>query len=309
MLLADDQGSKIVMLSRIVLRVLLFAVLSAPVLVAGQGRLSVYVVNYPLQYFAQRIAGTHAEVIFPVPANIDPAFWQPDVESIAAFQQADLILLNGAGYAKWIDRVSLPRRKRVDTSVAFRDKYIHVDEGVTHSHGPGGDHSHTGAAFTTWLDFNQAVEQARVIAAALIRERPRWKDDFEKNMAALETELLALDQQIKTMAAVRPDQPLLASHPVYQYFQRRNGLNLKSVMWEPDEVPDEAMWSELEFILKKHPARWMIWEGEPNPQSVQRLRAMGVESIVFNPAGNRPEVGDFLSVMRQNGNNLHQAFK
>ena len=71
-------------------------------------------------------------------------------------------------------------------------------------------------------------------------------------------------------------------------------------MWEPDEVPNETLWRGLGQTLKDHPASWMLWEGEPNPQSVQRLRGMGVESIVFNPAGNRPDEGDFLSVMRDN---------
>ena len=297
------------MLARVVLRVILCAVLSAPVLAAGQGRLSVYVDNYPLQYFAQRIAGEHADVTFPTTGDEDPALWQPTIEIIAGYQQADLILLNGANYAKWVDRVSLPQRKLVDTSASFRDHYIHVKAGTTHSHGPGGDHSHTGTAFTTWLDFNQAAEQARAIADAMTRKQPALEEVFVRNFTALEADLLALDKLIQSIVATRPDLPLMASHPVYQYFQRRYGLNLQSVMWEPGEVPGEVQWTGLERILKEHPASWMIWESEPHPQSVKRLRGMGVESIVFNPAANRPEAGDFLSVMRQNVKHLQRVFK
>ena len=296
------------MIARVLLRAILCAVLSTSAMAAGQGQLTVYTVNYPLQYFAQRIAGEHADVIFPVPAGEDPAFWQPPVDIIAGYQQADLILLNGAGYAKWVNRVSLPRRKLVDSSASFRDDYIHVEEGVTHSHGPGGDHSHTGTAFTTWLDFKQAAGQARAIADAMSRQRPEWATDFSRNLAELEAELLELDQQIQSAVAAKPDLPLLASHPVYQYLQRRYGLKLHSVMWEPDEVPDEAAWSALEHIHREQPARWMIWEGEPNPESVQRLRNLGVGSRVFDPAGNRPQAGDFLDVMRQNVKNLQRIF-
>ena len=160
--------------------------LLAASIAVGQEKLTVYAVNYPLQYFAQRIAGEQAEVILPVPSDIDPAFWQPDVKAIASFQQADIILLNGAGYAKWVNRVSLPRRKRVDTSTGFRDRYIRTEAGVTHSHGREGDHSHTGTAFTTWLDFTQAAEQARAVAGALSHQRPGSKDVFARNLAALE---------------------------------------------------------------------------------------------------------------------------
>ena len=38
-------------------------------------KLTVYVVNYPLQYFAERIAGEHARVVFPAPPDEDPALW------------------------------------------------------------------------------------------------------------------------------------------------------------------------------------------------------------------------------------------
>ncbi len=309
MSISPEQEPKIIMLARVVLRVILCAVLSAPALAVGQDRLSIYTVNYPLQYFAQRIAAEHADVVFPAPADEDPAFWQPSVEIITGYQKADLILLNGANYAKWVNRVSLPRRTLVDTSAAFRDHYIHVKAGTTHSHGPGGEHSHTGIAFTTWLDFRQAAEQARAITGAMTRKQPALEVVFERNFAALEADLLDLDKQIQSIVANKTDLPLVASHPVYQYFQRRYGLNLQSVIWEPDEVSGEAQWAGLERTLKEHPASWMIWEGEPHPQSVKRLRGLGVGSIVFNPAGNRPEEGDFLTVMRQNVKHLQRVFK
>ena len=289
---------------RIVTTALLFAVSLAE---AGE-RLSVYTVNYPLQYFAQRIAGEQAEVTLPVPPAIDPAFWQPDVATIANFQQADIILLNGAGYAKWVNRVSLPRRKLVDTSAGFRDRYIHTEGDITHSHGREGDHSHAGIAFTTWLDFTLAVEQARAVAGALSRQRPGSKDIFERNLTALEQDLLDLDRQVQEIVATNPGKLLLASHPVYQYFRRRYGLNLQSVMWEPEAMPDAAQWSALARLLIEHPAGWIVWEGKPAPESVARLRSMGIGSLVFDPCGNRPGAGDFLSEMQNNIANLRRAY-
>lgn len=293
---------------RVFLGTILCLLLPVGVAAAEQGRLSVYTVNYPLQYFAQRIAGEHAEVVFPAPADMDPAFWQPTAEVVGGFQRADLILLNGAGYAKWVERAALPRRKLVDTSAAFRDRYIQVDATTTHSHGPGGDHSHAGIAFTTWLDFTQAVEQARAIAEALSGRRPELEKDFMGNFAALEVDLSQLDKQIQKIVAANPNQPMTASHPVYQYFQRRYGLNMHSVMWEPDEVPGMAQWSEFELALNKRPAKWMIWETEPAPEIDKRLRALGVESLIFEPLGNRSDEGDFLSLMQQNLINLRRAF-
>ena len=277
-------------------------------IVNAEDKLVVYTVNYPLQYFAQRIAGEQAEVILPMPADIDPAFWQPDAKDITSLQQADIILLNGAGYAKWLSRVSLPRRKLVNTSTSFSDRYIKITEGVTHSHGREGDHSHAGTAFTTWLDFTQAIEQARVITEAFSRLRPGSKDDFERNLVMLEQALLDLDKQVHDIIASDPDRALVASHPVYQYLKRRYGLHLESVMWEPGEVANEAGWLELALMLKKSLAKWMVWESEPNAENIARLQSMGVESLVFNPCGNRPVAGDFLSVMQQNLRELKRSY-
>jgi zinc transport system substrate-binding protein len=271
--------------------------------------LSVYVVNYPLKYFAERIGGDHVDVEFPAPKGTDPAYWIPNIATIGAFQQADLIILNGAAYAKWVDKVSLPRSKMVDTSKLFKDSYITIKEAVTHSHGAEGEHAHEGAAFTTWLDLDLAARQAEAIATAFASKEPELKSMFQKNHSELEKDLMALDQDIMQVVSKNRSKPLLASHPVYDYFSRRYGLNIKSVHWEPDEVPTEEQWIELQEILKDRPAAWMIWEGEPSPSSVAKLKSMGINSLVFDPCGNVPEQGDFLSVMRKNAENLKAAFQ
>ena len=271
-------------------------------------QLSIYVVNYPLKYFAERIAGKHANVVFPAPGDEDPAYWTPDIKTISAYQKADLILLNGAGYAGWIDKVSLPRSKLVNTSAGFKEQYIRIEGAVTHSHGAGGEHAHEGAAFTTWIDFGLATKQAEAIAKALSRKKPDLKKTFQRTYAALERDLMALDREIKAIVSKNPSQPLVGSHPVYDYFARRYGLNMKSVHWEPDETPNDQQWMALQAILKDPPAKWMIWEGDPIKSSVDRLKSTGVDSLVFDPCGNVPGQGDFLSVMKQNVENLKSAF-
>jgi zinc transport system substrate-binding protein len=233
----------------------------------------------------------------------------PNVKTIVGYQQADLILLNGANYAKWISKVSLPRSKMVDTSSTFKNRYITMKETITHSHGPEAAHAHESTAFTLWIDFDLAVKQAAEIVKALSRKKSELKDTFQKNYTSLENDLLTLDQEINEFVAKNRSLPLIMSHPVYDYFARRYKLNIKSVHWEPDEVPGDEQWIELRGILKDHPAQWMIWEGDPIKKSVGRLKTMGIYSLVFNPCGNVPEQGDFLSVMRENVKNLRQGFQ
>ncbi|MGI9342969.1 MAG: hypothetical protein ACR2QV_08960 [Gammaproteobacteria bacterium] len=40
----------------------------------------------------------------------------------------------------------------MNTSAGFVDRYVAVDDAVTHPHGPDGEHEHCDLAFTTWLD-------------------------------------------------------------------------------------------------------------------------------------------------------------
>ena len=49
-------------------------------------KITIYATNYPLQYFAMRIAGEHAIVELPVPPDVDPAFWSPKAETVALIQ-------------------------------------------------------------------------------------------------------------------------------------------------------------------------------------------------------------------------------
>lgn len=282
---------------------------TAPAPGSEEGGLSVYVVNYPLQYFAERIGGDGVEVFFPAPVDEDPAYWSPDPDVIAAYQGADLILLNGAGYAAWMQRASLPQTRLVDTSAGFQDQLIPLEAGVTHSHGPEGAHTHTGNAFTTWLDPTLAILQAQAVRDAFAKARPDREAAFQQGFEALEADLRDLDQRLTTAAAAIGDTPLLFSHPVYQYLIRRYGLNARSVHGEPDQPPTEAMWRELEELIAAHPAHWMVWEGEPAEATVKRLEALGLESLVYTPCGSAPGEGNFLGVMRKNAAGLDRSLR
>jgi zinc transport system substrate-binding protein len=272
------------------------------------GIVTVYVVNYPLKYFAERIGGAHVRVVFPAPVDEDPAFWQPDTKTISAYQQADLILLNGASFAKWTKTVSLPETRAVDTSASLADQYITVADAVTHSHGPDGGHAHPGTAFATWLDPQIALAQAEAIQRALTRLRPQHEEDFRQNLTSLNNDLNVLDHELSAAVGSKSERALVVSHPVYQYLQRRYRLNAKSVHWEPGEAPPPEMWEELAGMLEQHPAKWMLWEGTPTEENVKRLSELGVRSTVFDPCGNLPEEGGFLEAMRRNTENLRRVF-
>src|SRR5690606_40283951 len=140
------------------------------------------------------------------------------------------------------------------------------------------------------------IQQAQAIRDALAKQRPASASEFSTNYQKLESDLQALHQKLEAATADLKETPLVASHPVYGYFARRYGLQLKAVLWEPEVMPSEEQWAELKKLLADHPAKTMIWEGEPDPAIQARLDELGVAGCVVPPAGNTPEDGDYLAV-------------
>lgn len=266
--------------------------------------LTVAAANYPLQYFTERIAGDLVRVERLVPAGTDPADWTPDEAALLQLLEADLILLNGAGYERWLATVSLPANRLVDTTQPLNDRFIYSGEVVTHSHGPAGEHAHESLASMTWLDLSLAAEQARSVSEALIERLPEHAEALSANLASLVADLELLDGELVVIAGQSGQPALLTSHPVYQYFGRRYGFALSTVHWEPGDFPPASEWQHLEVLLEQSPARWMLWEAAPLRETRAELERLGVEPIVFHTLETAPGEGDFLSVMRGNINAL-----
>jgi hypothetical protein len=53
----------------------------------------------------------------------------------------------------------------------------------------------------------------------------------------------------------------------------------------------------------------MLWEDEPKGKTKALLKERGIQTLVFNPAANIPEKGDYLEIMNENADNLEGAFK
>ncbi len=269
----------------------------------------VIVSNYPLAYFAERLAGDHIDVSFLAADADDPAFWKPTAADIEAIQAADLICFNGAGFETWAAMYTLTPDNIVDTSTSFRDSLIPIEQTVTHRHGPEGDHSHGDTAFTTWIDFQQAAAQATALRDALLRIVPDRQQELKANYDRLVRDLESLDQDMQSLADEIGGRPLIVSHPVYQYWARRYDLNVKSLHWEPGASLGDAQIAELKQAIENHPAKLLIWENQPNSATAARLQSsFQMTSVVFDPCGSPPASGDWLTVMRENLDRLAAVF-
>ena len=247
----------------------------------------VYTTFFPMTAFTERIVGDLAMVVCPLPEDADAISWKPSPEQIRGFQDADLIVLNGAKFEKWPLTTSLPENRVVRTANGFSAEWIEYADATQHTHGPTGEHSHEGVDGHTWVDPVLAKRQAATIRDALIRLLPDQRAALEANYAGLSKDLDDLDARFKAL----PKGVILCSHPAWNYPARRYGW--QSVNFEPTDTG----LGELE-------GKVALWEGEPDAAVAQRLRA---PSIVFDPC--EAAGGDYFERMRANLDRLKAALE
>lgn len=264
----------------------------------------VYTTFYPLTWMANRLAGDDAEIVCPLPDDEDPIFWKPSEDTILAYQGADLIVVNGAEFEKWVLRVPLPESRIVQTAEPFREGWVTFEKAVEHSHGPSGAHAHEGIDGHTWVDPILAQAQATQVMAGLIRVQPESdaRQRVSERFAALEADLQALDARFKTLSEKYDGHALLASHPAYNYVAKRYGWRIISLDLDPEGMPSDAAFGEIRALLAQTPARHILWESPPTPEIAARFREdLGLESIVFSPCETPPDGGvDYLARMNEN---------
>ncbi len=279
------------------------------------GRPIVYTTLYPTKYFTERIGGDLLEVVCPVPVDEDVTFWMPDVETIAAYQQADLIVINGAEFAKWVRKVSLPLSRVVDTARPLKNEFIDFESTTVHSHGKGGKHAHEGIDGHTWMDPENAKIQAGEIKKALVKRFPKNEAAFQAGFVSLARDLDAVAGKLGYYKSIYKDQPLLASHPAFNYIASRYQWNLVSLDLGPDTVPSDEAITEINAILRKHPAKYLIWEEPPSAAVAERIRKeLGLVNVVFSPCEllSEQELADgkdYMTVMRRNLSNISVIFE
>ncbi len=260
--------------------------------------------NGPLKYFAQRLLEDKVEVRMLVPEGTDPAEWRPDVDAVLQLQKARLVLLNGAGYSSWLNKVSISSNKLVNTSASVADQWIALEGQVTHSHGPGGEHAHSGYAVTTWMDMSLARIQAAAVAKALHERWPEHRELIAANLTGLLSDIDALDRGYQEQAGRLAGRKIIFSHPVYQYFERRYGMSGQSLHWEQDTMPTRDQWQHLEKIIDEKAL--FIWEAEPSKKISIHMSEMSVASVVVDPGAN-PAGTDWLTIQKKNLASLQQV--
>ena len=175
--------------------------------------------------------------------------WSPSGDQVRRIQSARILLINGAGFEPWRDRVTLGRSKIVDTAAGYYDQFLRIPDAVVHQHGPDGAHSHPGTVWATWLDPELLTSQMRQVQDTLTTLLPDQAKAFASRAAEIQQELNQLEQQVNRLAAKTAKMKLtiLSDGPYYLYLGRRLGLEIQYLHWP---VATDALYEDNENAFR-----------------------------------------------------------
>ena len=212
---------------------------------------------------AARIGGDlfHFESIVPIGG--DPHLHEPTPRDAQIVSRADLILVNGLTFEGWLNE--LIENSGTDARV------VTITEGID----PIASTTYQNATDPhAWMDASRGVEYITNILAALIALRPEQEQTLRTNFTAYKAEIEALDQYISEQINAIPKNRriLITSHDAFQYYGRRYGIRLESILGTSTDADVQTSdIIRLNKVISSTEVPAVFVESTINPKLLQQL--------------------------------------
>ena len=215
---------------------------------AVQAPADIAATTLPMWQFTCRLTeGTDLTVTRLVTENVSCLHdYTLTVRQMKAIEGADVVILSGAGLEEFLSD-ALGSAAVIDASEG-----IELLEGGHHHHHEGEVHEeahHHEHDPHIWLSPAHAMEQARNICAGLSARYPEYAADFEKNLAALLTDLQTLEDYGKAQLSDLGSREILTFHDGFAYLADAFGLEIVEAIEE--ESGAEASAKELIHMIEE----------------------------------------------------------
>ncbi len=175
----------------------------------------------PAGWVAERIGGERVAVTTLLPPGRSPHTWEPAPRELMALSRARLVVVVGHPALPFEERLlAAARRDGEPAVVAMSDGVALLADSEGHGHATDPH---------VWLDPQAMRAAAARIAGALSVLDPAGAAAYRERLAALESEIAALDRDLRALLAPLPERRFLAYHPAWGYFAARYGLIQEAV--------------------------------------------------------------------------------
>lgn len=255
---------------------------------------------YPLHEFTKIIGGERIDVSIIIPPGIEPHDWEPTIQDLQKMQNADMIVINGAGLEPWIAKlVSVnPDILIVDTSdgIQLLEKGKHVFDNKIQND------PHI------WLDPVLAKKQIHNIVNGLAKIDPQNTNYYQDNANVYNAKLNLLDNKIKNELSVCEKKDFLAFHDAFSYFANEYGLNQNTIIGiNPSEEPTAATLQQIIQKAQYLDLHIIFTEEAVNPRVSQVIAdEIGAKVLILSPIEIYEKNSDYIKRMEQNLSNLKE---
>lgn len=280
--------------------------LSLPTL-ARAGRLKVVTTIRPLYAFTVQVAGQAAEVENLLPPGVGPHNYAFRPSDAVRLHSADVLVVNGLGLETWLQGLLEAARRPgliiIDTSAGIEP--LPLGEVTTSREVRGGKAHHAEGRWDPhiWLDPLRAVRQVENIRDGLVSADPANATLYAANAKRAIGRLEALHTDLKAATARFERRELMTLHTAFQYFARRYGLTVVSVIEvAPGKEPTPKFLAHLHRLIDRHDLRVIYTEPQYRLRVADILaRDAGVETADLDPGVTGPLGPDaYEAVMRRN---------
>ena len=294
----------------------------------NQGKLQVVTTVYPVYDVVKKVAGDRADVTLLVPPGAEPHDWEPTASDLKKIGQAKVFFYNGAGLEP-TDQILKKEITRDATVVELSQGLdllkLQDDDDHDHDHDHDADHHdadhhdedhhaeghhhhhHGGVDPHVWLDPQNVMKEAAVVADALAKADPAHADAYRANAKKYQDELAALDKDMDAALSSLANKNLVVSHEAFGYLAARYGLTQIGIMGvDADAEPTPDRMAQLVEFIREHDVRTIYSEELVNPRLADAIAAeTGAVVRVLNPIEGltvaQEKAGyDYIKLQREN---------
>ena len=233
---------------------------SAPSTRAADGKINVVAAENFYGDVARQIGGDDVAVasIMSNP-NQDPHLFETTPSTVREIAAAQVVILNGADYDPWMDKLLKASPKAGRTAIVVADL---VDK-------KAGDNPHL------WYDPGTMPAAAKALAEAFAKADPAHKERYATRLKTFLASLKPINDKIAAIRGKFAGTPVTASEPVFGYMANALGLKMRNESFQlsimNDTEPSARDVAAFQDDLKGHKVRVMFYNKQASNKAVQTL--------------------------------------
>lgn len=236
-----------------------------------------------------------------VPLNADPHTYQPTPQDVIKLTHAQLVVVNGANFEEWMDKMIHASDTKGDIVVASTGAALRV--GVNDPH--------------LWHDPANLLIYITNVEKALCKHLPAMAATIRANARHLRAEAMHMHHTLKKMFDSLPSaqRTVITTHDAFWYFGRAFGITFEAPIGISTEAePTAADVKRLIDHIKAHKLKAVFIENLSLPRVVEQIAAeahIPIRGTLYadslsKPSGPAPTT---LAMIEHNARLIYEALK